>query len=121
MAYTFGVYNFTHFPEKAQVAVDEMEQAGWRVHTVSLNFMECSVWWERDAPGSEAAESTVAGPAGPAGPEGPAGPKGSRGSKGSKGSAGPAEETSGGLHDHEGQDARLAVPCACAYHGHGKT
>ena len=87
MPYTFGLYNFARNPEAVQAEVDAMEQAGWRVHTASMVFMECSIWWARDDPaGDEPA------------------PHKRRAAQ--KHRENPVDPTSGGLHDHEGQDAR---------------
>lgn len=45
--YRFEVYDFAHYSDENHAKLDAMAAAGWKIHSASLVFTECSVLWER--------------------------------------------------------------------------
>lgn len=47
--YQFSSYSFqdTARAQAAKAAMDKMTADGWHIHTANMNFIECSVLWER--------------------------------------------------------------------------
>lgn len=44
--YFYKVYNVGQYPEESLAEINARSRAGWRVHTVSLNYSEVGIFWE---------------------------------------------------------------------------
>lgn len=51
--YHYGIYNVGQYPEQLD-AINDMAKQGWRAHTVSNNYSELYIFWEREAAAAEA-------------------------------------------------------------------
>lgn len=60
MPYMFEVYSFQDAGRAAaaQAKIDALEQAGWKPHTVSANFIEVAIFWERAGAPEESGQET---------------------------------------------------------------
>lgn len=47
--YFYKVYNVGQYPAESLAEINARSLAGWRVHTVNLNYSEVAIFWELDA------------------------------------------------------------------------
>lgn len=93
--YQYGIYNPGQYPAEVQAAWDAMVADGWQVNTAVPAYNEIYILWQRELPLAAAADEPA-----------PRGRRAAQKHRENPEPEDPAEQTSGGLRAHEGQDAR---------------
>ena len=81
--YQYGIYNAGQYPADTQKAWDALVADGWQVNTALPAYTEICILWQRELPAADTPDRRA--------------PQQYRENP---------EQVSGGLRDHEGQDAR---------------